>query len=256
VDLRNADRVFQTLVSVLEDALRRHGSSNQEARRLADATLLLAAGLSDVRDLYAAACGAEPVDGQPPTAASAELFRVLRQDLAELAVHALDRYFANIADGAPLAVDADRFHALAAGLFADYTDQLATSVLRQPAMIGDAEPRRLLISALWQHSAHAREILRAGPRSELLALCRSTDLRLMSRDRAAAVVLRFAPTHVQAILTGASVADTVAVDTNLVGVVRLAPLLPGRVRVVQATVTDLDQQIPADLLGPTSGVES
>jgi hypothetical protein len=181
---------------------------------------------------------------------------VLRQDLVELAVLALDRYFADIADGVPLTVDPVGFRTQAADRFAEYVAQLVTSALRQPSAIGDAEPRRLLISVLWQHSARARDILLAGPRSALLQLCRSVDLRLMSRDRAAAVVLRFAPAHVQAILTGASVADTVAIDANLVAVVRLAPLLPGRVRVVQATVTDPDQQITVAPLGQATGVES
>ena len=237
--LDDAGQLAARIESIVDERVRDHVRSLTHRRRLVDATRLLASGCADLARCYTERADASPDPGAPRGPVP-ELSAVLRADLVELAVRALDRYFTAIAAPSPLAAESQALIADAARDLRDYDEHLDVHGIHStPPMVADNPARESLRHALWQRSAEARAVLRSDGRDELVQLCQTGDIRALNVAWRDVAVLRFAPAAVQEIVLGRSAApDVVAIDGDLVGVLRLVPLGAGRVSHVHPTTSD------------------
>jgi hypothetical protein len=134
-----------------------------------------------------------------------------------------------------LSTDSPFFAGQAEADLVTYHRFLDRNGLQSTPMVDDSGLRHDLSVALWRRSDVGLRILQCDGRGELVQLCQTADLRMLNVDWAHVPVLRFAPELVQRTLIGATDPDIVKADRDLVGVLRLMPLNPGRVRQVYPT---------------------
>ncbi|WP_018682953.1 MFS transporter [Actinokineospora enzanensis] len=213
--------------SIVDVRVLGHVRGLHHTRRLSAACLLLASGTADLADLYHDRAG----DAPRRHGSATELSAVLRADLVSLVRHALRDYLTDIGGDTLLDTDTDNLVANASRDLTAYHGFLDThGVHARPPMVDDEGGRERLSRSLWQRSEAGRRVLRGDGREELVQLCRTGDTRSINLDWSRTRVLRFAPRLVQDIVLGpGSGVDVITTGADLTGVLRLMPLVPGRV---------------------------
>lgn len=230
-----AARANQRLVTLLNNEIATTWAHAEWHRRLADARVLLAAGLEDVISVFVETARTSPGNPagerrEPADRAVSEAVRlVLRHDLVELALRVLEPHFTDVEYGAPLSVQPGVLVDAARKQLAEYVEHLATTGVHVPPHgAADRRARRDLESMVWRHSDVGRQQLRKNGRSELTQLCRGGDLRLLTVETA--TTFRFAPRSVRDLLRDEiSDTDVVLTDGAAIGVLRLVSLRAGAI---------------------------
>ncbi|RSM69640.1 hypothetical protein DMH04_45805 [Kibdelosporangium aridum] len=230
--------------SIVEKRVRDRADSLRRGRRLSDATMLLAAGVNTLGQVYSERVARDrPPEQTSHGTAMAELLTVLRGDLVSLAVRALDDYLLVVGTDSPLTTtDPDALRVTAERDLSEYQDFLDRhGVHNRPPMVGESSAREALSRALWRSDA-GRRLLRSDGREELVQLCQAGDVRALNVAWKDIHVLRFAPAAVQHIVSdGPASADVIATGLDMIGLLRLIPLGAGRVVHEQPTYTETDR---------------
>lgn len=259
VGLQEALDANQYLVQLLDEVIAAEWRPAQQRRQLADTALAVASGIDDVAELATelltvleeveSGGGAE---AEFPSAAGLgggrELVAVLRRDLAELTILAIEPCLAGIRRAGPQSAQPGQYADHTRHLFTDYSGHLETrGVHALPAGIRDEAPRQALRAALWHQSDASRQILRSNHRSELIQLCAAGEVRLL--NAADSEVFRFAPQDARDVLAAD---DVIWVSGTAVGVVRLVPLRPGLVEITPIACKGQDAESTAVDVGKTA----
>ncbi len=234
------------VVQLLDEVISAEWRPAPQRRQLADSAQAVASVIDDVAQVATELlmvleqpASRDGLDGTRAAAAAdhgggPELVEVLRQDLAELAILALQPCLDEIRRGGPLSVQAGQHAAQVRRLFTDYSAHLQThGVHAMPAGITDEAPRRTLRAAMWHQSGEGRRILRSSQHSELVQLCAAAQVRLLNAAQAEA--FRFAPHDARDILDAGELTATTA---TAVGVLRLVPLRSGLVEIMPVRAGD------------------
>jgi hypothetical protein len=230
--LAETRNLFARAQSIVDERVCDHVRTLEHRTRLSDAALLVASGATELARLYIERATRDRAHGSAAHGpVAAELLTVLRGDLVALTMRALDDYLHAIGTDAPLATDPARLVADAGHDLAVYQAFLDThGIHAQPPMVEDESARESLSLALWRRSDSGRRVLRGDGREELTQLCEAGDIRVLNASWHDVRILRFASAQVQRTLLGAGTAvDVITTDTDMVGMLRLVPLVTGRV---------------------------
>ncbi|GLY44407.1 hypothetical protein Amsp01_104300 [Amycolatopsis sp. NBRC 101858] len=175
--------------------------------------------------------GGEARHSVPP-----ELYDVVRGDLADLAVAALEPVWPATESGRDvtpgvLSKGLDRL------LHRYDTHVRQRGLLAAPEFGRDRRPRDALTARVWAESAESPAVLRTGADAVLMQLCRSAQLRFL-RTVNDPELIRFAPAQLRRVLEEQGNARPVTTDPRIiwsesgevVGALRLLPLRPESVR--------------------------